>query len=80
LSRPRFLLTARGQTIALSTVRRKDKYGQKTPFGCLENGVTKDEAREEYWFQIPATNAGVLVEAASVRDRSVCPSAMAATA
>jgi hypothetical protein len=57
-----------------------NKYSQRTPLGCLENGVTKDEAREECWFQLPATNAGVLAEAASVRDRSVCPSAKAATA
>jgi hypothetical protein len=41
--------------------------------------VTKDEAREECWFQLPATNAGVLAEAASVLDRSVCSSAKAAT-
>jgi hypothetical protein len=57
-----------------------DKYSQRTPLGCLENGVTKDEARKECWFQLPVTNAGALAEAARVRDRSVCPSAKAATA
>jgi hypothetical protein len=63
------------------TARMNNKYSQRTPLGRLENGVTKDEAREECWFQLPATmNAGVLAEAASVRDRSVCSSAKAATA
>jgi hypothetical protein len=47
------------------------KYSQRTPLGCLENGVTKDEAREECWFQLPATNAGVLAEAARVVNVSV---------
>jgi hypothetical protein len=65
MSRPRFPLTASGEIIALSKARMNNKYRQRTPLACLENGVTKHEAREESWFQLPATNAGVLAEAAS---------------
>jgi hypothetical protein len=80
LIRPRFTLTASGQIIALSRARMNNKYSLPISLGCPENGETKDEAREECWFRLPATNAGGLAEAASVRDRSVCPSAKAATA
>jgi hypothetical protein len=72
-------LTARRLMIALSTARMSNKNNQRTPLGWFENGVIKDETRGECWFQLSATNAGVLAEAASVRDRSGRPSAKAAT-
>jgi hypothetical protein len=33
--------------IALSSAPMSNKYNQRTALGCLENGVTKDEARED---------------------------------
>jgi hypothetical protein len=49
-----------------------NKCSQRTRLGCLEKGVTKDEAIEECWFQLPASNTGVLAEAASVCDQIAC--------